>query len=63
MLHPETTAELTRQRRAGLMTDAVHQRLAMQARRQQPANRRSGQLAAITFRLAGRARRLATRAA
>ncbi len=64
MFHPDTTAELARQRRANLLTDAAHQRLARQARHEEPAIRirAAGRFTATTHRLARRALRLAARA-
>ena len=62
MLHPATTAELARQRRASLLIEAAHQRLARQTRHEEPAVRAAARLTAIARRLARRALRLAAEA-
>jgi hypothetical protein len=65
MFHPATTAELARQRRASLLTEAAHQRLARQTkqtRHEEPAIRAAARLTATTRRLARRALRLAAEA-
>jgi hypothetical protein len=62
MFHPATTAELARQRRASLLTEAAHQRLARQIQHEESAVREAARLTAIARRLARRALRLAAEA-
>jgi hypothetical protein len=62
MFHPATTAELARQRRASLLTEAAHQPLARETRHEEPAVRAAASRTAMARRLARRALRLAAEA-